>query len=143
MAKKHLKLTRKEAKKRKYEKIKYQIEEMLDSGVILKSEMKKQLKISFYELNEVIKAFPELRAKWTVRRRSITDIAADNIAEIVSNKKHPRNYEASRFIVQNFKSDLDSDLDAKDDDDVSVDFGEGGDAPKRISIKFKGRKKED
>jgi hypothetical protein len=81
---------------------------------------------------------PELKAEFSVRRRSLANLAVDNIHEIVNNFNHPQNFQASKFIVQTYKNDLDEDLTPKISTEVGFDIKDGQISPVKITFSKKG-----
>ena len=83
----------------------------------------------------------ELFAEFCVLRKTIVDQASDNIAAIVADEQHPKNYEASKYVLANYKSDLDESMESKLDDDVEFNISQGGaSGASPINITF-GKKK--
>lgn len=90
------------------------VEEALSRDIITKSEICKATGLKMSVLNNVFTQNRKLYAKYCVIRRTITDVAADNIVEIVMDKTHPKNYDASKEVLKNFRTDLDDVLDSKE-----------------------------
>lgn len=91
-----------------------------------------------YEIDKVMELCPELKAEFTVRRRSLANTAVDNIHEIVNNPNHPQNFAASKFIVQTYKNDLDEEeLIPKVSTEVGYDLKDGQISPVRITFSVK------
>lgn len=93
--------------------------------------------ISTYKIKEYFVKDRDLYALYKVRRRMLVELAADNIQAIVEDKYHPQHFSASKYVLQNYKSDLDSVLDLKDEE-IELGLTEGGDSG--IVIRF-GKKK--
>lgn len=91
-----------------------------------------------YEIDKVMEMCPEIRAEFTIRRRSLANKAVDNIHEIVNNFNHPQNFQASKFIVQTYKNELDEDLIPKVSTEVGFDIKDGQISP--VSITFSTKK---
>ena len=110
----------------------------LDQGVMTRSGL---CKICEFKLNDLVNLFAddrELFAEYKIRRKTIVDQAADNIHEIVNDKNHPKHYDASKYILQNYKSDLDEILTPQDEEVLQIDnmpLVEGG-VPSPVVIKF-------
>jgi hypothetical protein len=100
----------------------------------------KAIGITSFDLTEFFEENPKMYKIYTSRRRELRDIALDNITDIIEDKTHPKHYDASKYIVQNYQTDLDVILESKDGDDVSssvsVDSGSG------VVIKFTTSKEE-
>jgi len=91
-----------------------------------------------WEIDKVFDLCPELKAEFSVRRRSLANKAVDNIHEIVNNFNHPQNFQASKFIVQTYKNELDEDLIPKVSTEVGFDIKNGQISP--VSITFSSKK---
>lgn len=92
----------------------------LDQGAMTRSDL---CKICEFKLNDLVNLFAEDRelfAEYKVRRKTIVDQAADNIHAIVNDKNHPKHYEASKYILQNYKSDLDEVLESQDGEMLQI-----------------------
>ena len=78
-----------------------------------------------------------------MRRKTISDIASDNILDIVNDASHPQHFAASKYILSTYKSDLDEVLEDKSGEDISVLVGDNAKGSP-ITINFgKPRQKED
>jgi hypothetical protein len=93
---------------------------------------------AIHEIDKVFQMVPELKAEFSVRRRSLANLAVDNIHEIVNNFNHPQNFQASKFIVQTYKNDLDEDLTPKISTEVGFDIKDGQISPVKITFSKKG-----
>jgi hypothetical protein len=56
--------------------------------------------------------------------------------------KHPKNYDASKYIATNYKSDIDSSLESKDEDSIEVEVG-GTENSRPVVIRFGKKNKEE
>lgn len=90
-----------------------------------------------YEIDKVFELCPELKAEFTVRRRSLANTAVDNIHEIVNNFNHPQNFQASKFIVQTYKNELDESLVPKVSTELGYDIKDGNVSPVKITFSVK------
>lgn len=85
----------------------------------------------------------ELYLEYTLRRRTLVDTAADNIQEIVDDPTHPKHFEASKYVLQKYKSDLDTILPSKEIDDIVAKIDMDNEVSKgRVSIVFGSSKEE-
>lgn len=91
-----------------------------------------------WEIDKVFELCPELKLEFSVRRKSLANKAVDNIHEIVNNFNHPQNFQASKFIVQTYKNELDEDLIPKISTEVGFDIKDGQISP--VSITFSSKK---
>lgn len=91
-----------------------------------------------YEIDKVMEMCPDLKAEFVIRRKSLANKAVDNIHEIVNNFNHPQNFQASKFIVQTYKNELDEDLIPKVSTEVGFGIKDGQISP--VSITFTQKK---
>ena len=104
----------------------------IEAGLSTRKDIAKAADMKLHELSGLFSTEKDLYAKYCVLRKMIVDI--------VSDKTHPKNYDASKYVVTNYKSDLDSTLESKDEDiDVSIG-GSGTSGASPITIRF-GKKK--
>ena len=90
------------------------VNKAMEAGKTTRSEICDATGMSLTELGDFFKYDRDTFAKWQVYRRSIKDLAADNIVTIIKDKTHPKHYDASKYILQNYKSDLDDVLESGD-----------------------------
>ena len=110
-------------------------QEAIADGYTSRRDIAKAIGISSFDLTEFFEENAKMYKIYSARRRELRDIALDNITDIIEDKQHPKHYDASKYIVQNYQTDLDVILDSKDGDDtgsssVSLDTGSG------VVIKF-------
>ena len=109
-------------------------QEAIVDGYTSRRDIAKAIGITSFDLTEFFEENPKMYKIYSQRRRELVDIAADNIQDIVEDKTHPKHYDASKYVIDNYKHDLDNILDVKSGDDistnVSVDAGSG------VIIKF-------
>lgn len=110
------------------------IEAALEAGKVTRSDISKVTEIPLHLISDTFSKNRELFAKYSVRRRSIVDTAADNIYDIVNDKKHPQCFSASKYVLQNFKSDLDDVLEPSNSE-LGIEIG-GDSTPSPVTIKF-------
>ena len=89
------------------------IEMALSDDCTTKKAICKYTKFKLATINAIFRNDKELYAKYCIARRTLVDLAADNVAEIVADQKHPKNYNASIYVLQNYTSDLDDALESK------------------------------
>lgn len=131
-----------DAKKLKEERIRL-VEAAIGAGLSTRKEIAEVANMKLHELSNLFSVEKELYAKYCVLRKMIVDMASDNIFDIVADKQHPKNYDASKYVVTNYKSDLDSTLESKDEDiDVQIG-GSGASGASPITIRFGKKKKEE
>jgi len=115
-------------------------QEALADGYTSRRDIYKAMGISGLELTEFFEENKKMYKLYCESRRQLRDVALDNITDVVHDTTHPKNYDASKFIVQNYNTDLDIVLDEKGDDSVSatIEASEGS----GIIIQFDTKKKE-
>ena len=119
------------------------VEQALDNGLLIKSDICNATGLKMTILNAVFAENRELYARYTVLRRTVTDVAADNIVSIVMDKTHPKNYEASKEVLKNFKTDLDNTLEKKDGDEIRIETTGKATSPVKIVFGNTSKKDED
>lgn len=70
--------------------------------------------LTMVQLKNLFQENRELYAEYVVIRKTITDIASDNIFAIINDPTHPQHFQASKYVLQNYKSDLDETLESAD-----------------------------
>jgi hypothetical protein len=101
------------------------------------------MNISSYDLTGFFDENPKLYKIYASRRRELRDTALDNITDIIEDKSHPKHYDASKYIVQNYRTDLDVILESKEDGDISSSSVSVDNKGSGVIIKFtKGSDKE-
>lgn len=118
----------------------------LDAGKFTRRAICKATGMKAHELSSLFTKDRKIFAEYTVRRKTLADTAADNIAEIVNDPNHPKNFEASKWMLTNYKSDLDDTLTpAAGEMEIQVPQGQeqfdSGAAP--VIIKFSAPTKKD
>lgn len=73
-----------------------------------------------HRISVVFEAHPEVYELYKKKRRVMIDTAADNIMKIVEDENHPKNYEASKFILSKYKSDLDNIFERHDEREKKI-----------------------
>ena len=86
--------------------------------------------LASHELTTFFENNQKMYRLYAQRRRELVDTAADNIQDIVEDKSHPSHYNASKYVLEHYKTDLDNILEQKGGDDVgtmkvSSDTGSG------------------
>lgn len=107
----------------------------LEEGKVTRSDISKATGIPLHIISDTFSRNRELFAKYSVRRRSIVDLAADNIFTIVSDPKHPQCFSASKYVLQNFKTDLDEILEPSTNE-LGIEIGDPGEATSPVVLKF-------
>lgn len=111
----------------------------LDAGHITRKDICKATGLQLHELANLFTADRKVYAEYVVRRKTISDIASDNILDIVNDPTHPQHFAASKYILSTYKSDLDDVLESQSGEEISVQVGESS-SP--ISITFGSKTKE-
>tara|TARA_R110000796_G_scaffold154621_1_gene271317 strand:- start:5206 stop:5625 length:420 start_codon:yes stop_codon:yes gene_type:complete len=86
----------------------------LQSGKMIKKEICDATGLSMVELKNLFQIDREIYAEYVVLRKTIMDIAADNIVAIVNDPQHPQHFQASKELLKNFKSEFDETLESSD-----------------------------
>ena len=116
----------------------------LDEGHSTRKAIMKVADLKAWELQDVFQKEKQLYAKYVVRRRTLVDMAADNIASIVADEDHPQHFQASKYVLQNYKSDLDSTLERHEEEEMgNVDLSIPQGERKPIRISFRKRRRDD
>ena len=112
------------------------VQDALDLGISSRKEVAGHAGIKLSELAKIFKEYKDLYALFCEIRRTIVDLASDNLFDVVADKEHPKNVDVSKWLLTNYKSDLDASLESKDDDSVEIQVG--GDKKRQPTlIKFK------
>jgi hypothetical protein len=121
----------KRAKERRNREQKVLFQEALAEGKTSRRDICKLMGITTYQLTGFFELNPKSYKIYSSRRRELVDTAADNLQDIVEDKTHPQFFQASKYVLEHYKTDLDNILDVKDDggleggSSVSVDVGSG------------------
>lgn len=86
----------------------------LESGHSTRLAICKATGLTMVQLKNLFQEDREIYAEYVVYRKTIADIAADNIVTIINDPQHPQHFQASKYVLQNFKSDLDEVLESGD-----------------------------
>lgn len=120
------------------------VEAALNEGHTTKRGICKATGLKLHELGNLFTANRSLYGLYVVRRKTMVDIAADNLQDIINDKNHPQHFAASKYVLQNYRSDLDDILEPMAGD-MSVEIPSLGDSEREqapVVIKFTGGKKE-
>lgn len=96
-----------------------------------------------WKIKDLFTKHADLYALYKVRRKMLVEMAADNIQSIIEDKNHPQHFAASKYVLQNYKSDLDEVLDTREDDDTDLEMSIEGGAGVVINFGKKPKKIED
>ena len=132
----------KRAKEKRNRERKAFFQEAIADGHTSRRDICKSMGISSFDLTEFFEENPKSYKLYSSRRREQVDVAADNLQDIVEDKTHPQHFQASKYVLDHYKTDLDNILEIKDGDDVgsssvSVDTGSG------VIIKFTTEKEKE
>jgi len=129
----------KEKEQEKIEKIEDQtrmVKAAMEMGFTTKKDICKSANIEMWELNGLFKEDKDLHAMFNVRRRSLVDMAADNMTSIVKDPDHPNNFAATKYVLQKYKSDLDEVLESHEVNPLEIDVPSGNGSTKPVIIRF-------
>lgn len=113
----------------------------LEAGHITRKDICNATGLKMHELANLFTKDREVYGEYVVRRKTISDIASDNILDIVNDPTHPHHFQASKYILSTYKSDLDDVLESQDESEMSIQMGKSN-AKSPITITF-GSKKDD
>lgn len=123
-------------KKRKEEKLLKERAELVRAamglGYTTRKEIAESAGITMVQLSNLFQKNRALFAEYKVLRRTITDIASDNIFNIVNDPTHPQHFAASKYVLANYKNDLDDTLDAADGAGLVIDPSGESKSPVKI-----------
>lgn len=114
----------------------------LRMGLTTKNDICKASAMALWELNELFQADKDLYNDFCVRRRTLSDVAADNLENILRDPVHPQNFQATKYVLEKYKTDIDVQLEAKNADDVDVEVSGSCGSPIRITFGTKKEKDE-
>jgi hypothetical protein len=125
----------KRAKDKRNRERKILFQEAIADGHTSRRDICKAMGISSFDLTEFFEENPKTYKLYASRRRELVDTAADNLQDIVDDRTHKDHYQASKYVLDHYKSDLDNILDNKEDSSTigqtgSLDTGSG------VVIKF-------
>jgi hypothetical protein len=109
----------------------------MEKGDTTKKQICKSATIKMWELGRLLEGNKELYAMFKVRRKSLVDTAADNMTEIINDPDHPSHFAATKYVLQKYKSDLDSSLESHDVHDLEIEIPDNSKTKsKPVIIKF-------
>lgn len=115
----------------------------LEQGCYTSSSILKATGLKKHELTNLFTSEKELAAEYTVKKKLMATIAADNIFDIIQDPKHPQNFAASKYILQNYKSDIDDELEPMAGDlSLTLPGSNPDDASESVVINFTSGKKD-
>lgn len=114
----------------------------LEMGNITRKEICKATGLELHDLANLFTRNRELYAEYKIRRRTIADIASDNIMDIVNDPSHPQHFQASKYVLSTYKSELDDVLEDKGQEEIGITVG-GESKASPITINFGKKKKEE
>ena len=135
------KIRTEEKRKALLEDKKLRIREAIKQGIVLNRDLANVAGIKMHDLKNIFTNDRTLYAEFCVAKKTIENLAADNIYKIVEDETHPKNYDASKFIIQNFKTEMDDILDGKNGEMLDIEIGGNSDGG-GITLKFGNSKDE-
>ena len=106
----------------------------LEAGHISRKDICKATGMQMHELANLFTKDRKVYGEYVIRRKTISDIASDNIMDIVNDPSHPQHFQASKYILSTYKSELDEVLESQDQSEIAVQLGSGTASP--ITINF-------
>lgn len=86
----------------------YDVRDSVKEGASTYREIAKVTGLTNQRILQVFESYPKVYDNYKRLRMVMVDLATDNIYEIVKDNLHPKNYDASKYILQKYKSDLDN-----------------------------------
>jgi len=120
------------------------VEQALEAGITTRKGICKAANLALHDLTNLFTKDRELYAKFVIRRRTMVDVASDNLQEILEDKNHPQNFQATKYVLQTYKSDLDDILDSNGDE-LSVEIPTSNNSDDNytpIMIKFSSKRRD-
>lgn len=114
------------AKKRRDEERSGLIRAAIDNGFIIRKDICNATGLTYSELRNHFTTDRELYYHYTVVRKSITEMAADNIHAIVADNSHPQHFQASKYVLEKYKSDFDEILESQKGESINVELSGNG-----------------
>ena len=111
-------------------------QDAISDGHTSRRDLCKAMGIAGWELTEFFEMNPKMYKLYSSRRRELRDVALDNIQDIVEDPKHKDHYQASKYVVDNYKTDLDIILESKKSDE-SIEISQNSESDSGIVINFK------
>ena len=119
------------------------VEQALHLGKLTRKDICNATGLSMTELANLFQKDREIYHKYSIMRRTVVDVAADNIVNAVMDPNHPKNYDASKEVLKNWKSDLDDILDSRDGTEIKIEGGSNAKSPVKIVFGDTSSKKKD
>ena len=130
-------------KKEKLAKLSVLVDTAIEMGMTTKTELAEAAGIKLWELADLFKNNQTLYSKYCIRRRTLVDTASDNLEVILKDPTHPQHFQASKYVLEKYKSDLDTTLEGKEDSKGGVSVLVGGDKKSPVRITFSNKSKQD
>lgn len=109
-----------------------------DEEIITIKDLVKKSGISRLSVEQAIANSEELQFIMKERRRMITSIATENLMEIVQDRRDVNNYQATKFVLENFKNELEEAVPSKTSIEASFDRdADGNISPVKIVFNTK------
>lgn len=104
----------------------------LDRGFTTRKKIGDACGLKTWEVADILKHDQDLWAQYTMHRKTLTDLAADNIQDILEDPNHKDHFQASKYILTKYKSDFDDTLESQAEEGMQIGSGDG----KSVTIKF-------
>jgi hypothetical protein len=115
----------------------------LEQGCYTSSSILKATGLKKHELTNLFASEKDLAAEYIVKKKLMATIAADNIFDIINDPNHAHNFAASKYILQNYKSDIDDELEPMAGDmELTLPGSNPDEASDSVVIKFTTGKKD-
>ena len=108
-------------KKERIKRQRAEIAAALDAGIKTRRKLEDATGINQNQQNDVFKADPVLYARYRLGLSNMLETAADNVQEIISDPDHPQHYQASVYVLKNYKNELDKTLEPKGSEEIEIE----------------------
>ena len=116
----------------------------MEDGYTTRHDIAEATGLKLWDISNLFTKNRDLYAKFCIRRKTIKDRAADNIQKIIEDPSHPQHFQASKFILTTYKSDLDEILESQDAESIiEIEGGDSGASPMIIRFGKKKTEKEE
>lgn len=114
----------------------------LNNGCYTRSSIAKATGLKLTDLTNLFEAETELKSEYVVKKKLMATIAADNIFDIIMDSSHKDHFQASKYILANYKTDIDENLEPMGGD-LSIELpGSDGDTKDPVVINFSSTRRD-
>lgn len=106
----------------------------LDENISTKTGISEATGLAIYHINNIFARDKKLYTRFKIIRGTLADKAADNLQTILEDKQHPSHFQATKYILSTYKTDLDESMVEKKDSEIGVEVGKSGKNPIKITF---------